>query len=289
MSRWTICASLQEAAYYRTTHHLPLPLYFFLVFVFAWAFWFCANAVTTPAVRWLLLALGVFTPGLVALWMTYRQRGAGGVGSLLARLVQWDIGGRWLAFALLFMATVKVLVALIVRVSTGAWPVFGDEAIPLMFVAAIFSTLVGGQIGEELGWRGFALPRMAASVGLAPASVMLGVIWAVWHAPLFFVTGTDKTGQSFPFFALQVIGSSVALAWLFMKTNGSLFATMLLHAAINNTKDIVPSALPTTGDPWQLRASPAGWSTVAVLWLFAAMFLFDMRRDTTVARVADAG
>ena len=258
-------------------------LYFLLVFAVSWALWFAANAVTEPVVRTVLIYTGVFTPGMIALALTRLHHGSSGVQRLLRRLIKFDVGVRWFAFALFFMAAVKLLVALIVRIETGAWPAFGSEPLPLMFGAAIFSALTGGQIGEELGWRGYALPRMAGPLGLGPASIALGVIWAAWHLPLFFILGGDTVGQSFPFYLAQVVAVSIAIAWVYMKTNGSLSVTMLLHAAINNTKDIVPSAVPGASDPWSLQPSFVGWLTLGVLWLCAAGFLYDMLRDTTVA------
>jgi hypothetical protein len=263
-------------------------LYFAVLFFITWALWFAADAIGMAAPGRVLFYLGVFMPGIIAMVFTYREQGTRGVRAMLARLVKVDVGARWFAFALFFIASVKLLVALIVRIGTGAWPAFGDLPVPLMFGAAIGSTLLGGQVGEELGWRGYALPRLARPMGLGPASILLGVIWAAWHLPLFFILGTDTNGQSFPFYLLQVTAISIALAWLYMKTSGSLLLTMLLHAAVNNTKDIVPSAEPVAGNPWLLHATPVGWLTLSILWLCAAWFLFDMRRDTTVARFAEA-
>ena len=263
-------------------------LYFTLVFAVSWALWFAANAVTGSVVRTVLIYTGVFTPGIIALALTRLRQGPSGVQRLVARLVKFDVGVRWFAFALFFIAAVKLLVAVIVRVVTGAWPVFGTEPIPLMFVAAIGSTLMGGQIGEELGWRGYALPRLARPLGLGAASIVLGVIWAAWHVPLFHILGGDTVGQSFPFYLLQVVAMAIALAWVYMKTNGSLSVTMLLHAAVNNTKDIVPSAVPGASNSWSLHASLVGWLTLAVLWLCAVVFLYDMRRDTSVSGLAEA-
>jgi hypothetical protein len=260
--------------------------YFSLVFTLTWALWFAAAGIEAPVLRGVSFYVGVFAPGIVALALTYWNQGAAGVRAILSRLVRWDVGARWFAFALLFMFSVKLLVALILRVSTGAWPLFGSEPIPLLFAAAIGSTMLGGQIGEELGWRGYALPRLARRFGLAPASLLLGVIWAAWHLPLFFILGGDTVGQSFPFYLLQVTAISVAVAWLYMKTNGSLLLTMLLHAAVNNTKDIVPSALPAPGNPWMLYATPVGWLTLSLLWLCAAFFLVQMRGNRTVAECA---
>jgi membrane protease YdiL (CAAX protease family) len=262
-----------------------MTVYFTVVFLLTWALWLAANMFSTPVLQPLLFYLGVFMPAIVALAMTYRARGAAGVQQLLKKLVKIDVGARWFLFALLFMASVKLFAAIIIRLTTGNWPVFGAEPVPLMFGAAILSTLLGGQVGEELGWRGFALPHLSRSMGLGPASIMLGTIWAAWHLPLFFIFGGDTVGQSFPFYLLQVIAISVAIAWVYMKSNGSLLITMLLHAAVNNTKDIVPSAVPGASNPWLLHASPVGWLTLTILWACAAWFLFDMRRDSTVARL----
>lgn len=170
-------------------------LYFTLVFVVSWAMWLAANAVTSPFARAVLVYAGVFTPGIVALVLTRLHHGSSGAQRLVARLVKLDVGARWFAFALFFMAAVKLLVALIVRVGTGAWPAFGSEPFPLMFVAAVASTLLGGQIGEELGWRGYALPRLARPLGLGPASMVLGVIWAAWHLPLFYISAVTPSAN----------------------------------------------------------------------------------------------
>lgn len=136
--------------------------------------------------------------------------------------------------------------------------------------------MTGGQAGEEIGWRGYALPRLAARFGLARGSIMLGVIWAIWHLPLFFLRQADTFGQSFPVYLLQVTALSVAIAWLYWRTNGSLLLTMLLHAAINNTKDIAPSLVTTGTNPFTLNASPVSWLTLALLWVCAAYFLVRM-------------
>jgi membrane protease YdiL (CAAX protease family) len=145
-----------------------------------------------------------------------------------------------------------------------------------MVGATIFSTVVGGQAGEEIGWRGYVLPRLTSRFGLAQASVLLGVIWATWHLPLFFIPGSDLLNQSFPVYLLQVSALSVVFAWLYWRTEGSLLLTMLLHAAINNTKDIVPSAAQNATHPFTLSASPVAWLTVTLLWITAGYLLVRM-------------
>src|SRR5687768_9952323 len=103
-----------------------LIAYFGIVFTLSWLLWFAADAVSATALSIAAVYLGVFTPGIVALAFRSREHGAAGVRRLLSRLVQWDVGARWFAFALLFVFSIKLLVAVIVRIGTGAWPVFGS-------------------------------------------------------------------------------------------------------------------------------------------------------------------
>lgn len=223
-----------------------------------------------------LILLGTFAPSMVAVALTARATGGAGVRALLSRLFQWKVSARWYLFAVGYMAAIKLTVALIHRVTTGTWPRFGDEPWYLMIAATVFSTVIGGQAGEEIGWRGYALPRLAARFGLVRASIMLGMIWASWHLPLFFLPQADTYGQSFPVYLLQVTALSVAIAWVYWRTNGSLLLTMLMHSAINNTKDIVPSLATTGTNPFTLNASLVSWLTLALLWICAGYFLVRM-------------
>jgi membrane protease YdiL (CAAX protease family) len=194
------------------------------------------------------------------------------------------------------MAAIKLAVALLLRIATGIWPAFGQEPVYIMVIAIVFSTPV--QAGEEIGWRGYALPGLTRQVGLAPASLILGVIWACWHLPFFFISGNDKSGQSFPVYLLSVTALSVAMAWLYWRTNGSLLLTMLMHAAVNDTKDIVPSAVSGAANAFSLSSSRVAWLSVAILWICAAYFLVRMRgvklqdgwqAETDVAEIASTG
>lgn len=256
------------------------PLIRFFLITYA-ATWICfisiarlpAGAVPA-ALRQIMLLLGVFAPSYVALALTARDQGRAGLRELLSRLIRWRVGLRWYLFAAGFMAAIKLSAALVHRVVTGAWPTFGHEAWYVMAIALVFSTPV--QAGEEIGWRGYALPRIAARIGLGPAGVVLGVIWAFWHVPIFFMPGSDTYGQAFPVYLLQVTAISVAMAWLYAHTNGSLLLVMLLHAAVNNTKDIVPSALAGATRVFTLHASLVAWLTVALLWTLGIYFLFRM-------------
>jgi uncharacterized protein len=115
-------------------------------------------------------------------------------------------------------------------------------------------------------------------MGFAWASLVVGVIWAAWHLPMFFMRGGDMVGLSFPVFALMVTALSVSLAWLYRGTGGSLLLAMIMHAAINNTAGIVPSRSPADPDHvFLFVTTPIGWLTTIILWAVAAILFMRLR------------
>ncbi len=254
-----------------------LVKFFVLTYAVIWSCFIPVAAAGIPAYAPLgavLLLLGTFAPSLVALWLTARVEGDSGLRALLSGVVRWRVAAGWYLFALAYIPALKLTVALVHRLATGAWPRFGDE--PWYGILAAIALSTPFQAGEEIGWRGYALPRLATRFGLARASVLLGFIWAAWHLPQFFIPEVDTYGQSFFVYALQVTALSVAMAWLYARTNGSLLLVMLLHSAVNNSKDIVPSALPAANSTFGLSASLVAWLTVTLLWMCAAYFLARM-------------
>ena len=249
-----------------------------MTYAVSWSFFVLPVAMkltTSSAVAQLLAFLGAISPSFVALALTWRVEGTPGVRALLGRIGRTQVAGRWYLFAIGYFAAVKLTVAVVHRLAYGGWPRFGEDLYVIPFAIAISTP---AQAGEEIGWRGYALPRLAARLGLAPASVLLGVIWALWHLPLFFLSGADKFHQSFPMYALQVTAVSVAFAWLWAQTGGSLLLPMLFHASINNTKDIVPAAVAGGTGTFGFAASPVSWIGTAILWTCAAIFIVWMVR-----------
>ena len=257
------------------------PMFFLLTFAVTWSCWIPIITVPVPdhtLIRAVLLFVGIFAPSLVALSLTTWIEGEAGVRTLLGRMFQWEVGARWYLFAVGYTLSIKLLVTLLYRTATGAWPHFGTVPLYIIPFAILISTPV--QSGEEIGWRGYALPRMASRLGLGWASIILGVIWAAWHLPLFFLPGSDTYHQSFIVYATQVTALSVAMAWLWERTGRSLLLTMLMHAAVNNTQEIIPSAVPGGTKTFGLSASPLSWLAAAMLWICAAYFLVHMRGNT---------
>lgn len=254
-----------------------LIVFFLLTYALTWACWIPVVAFFTSRPTSLVYGfwlLGTFAPSLVALALTTHKEGVAGTSALLGRIFRWRFAARWYVFAISYIALIKLSVALLHRLATGAWPGFGHEGPLIMLVAILLSTPV--QAGEEIGWRGYALPRLAQCMGYSRAALLLGMLWACWHLPQFFFTAADTYKQSFPIWSLEVVALSVAMVWLYIHTDGSLLMMMLMHSSVNNTKDIVPSAVSNPAGAFSLHASLVIYMTVVLMWIAATYFLLRM-------------
>jgi membrane protease YdiL (CAAX protease family) len=260
-----------------------LLCFFVVTFAVSWGCYLTAAMVqraglATPALRVLATALmyvGTFAPAFVALSMSVRRGKVDAATTLLGRAFRGNVSVRWYLMAIGYFPALKLAATAIHRGVVGTWPLFGGT--PWYIVAAAVAVSTPVQAGEELGWRGYALPRLAARFGLARASLLLGVIWAAWHLPLFLIPGVDNYGQSFTLFLIAVTALSVAMAWLYIRTNGSLLLVMLMHSVVDQTFLVIPSGNPSTTNPFALSATLVGWLTVVLLWVGAAYLLVRMR------------
>jgi len=254
--------------------------FFAMTYLLTWSCWVPAVAIYKsaqahpPAAAGALVLIGTFGPAIVALALIAYSGGRAGLTALLSHLLPSSAGPWWYVFAIMYMPAVKAAVALSHRFATGRWPVFGHEGPLVIAVAILASTPV--QAGEEIGWRGYALPRLAARFGLGRASILVGIVWGVWHLPLFFLPGADKYGQPFPVYVLGVTAFSVAIAWLYGHTQGCLLLTMLMHSASNQTIGIISDILQPGQKPVALGASLSFLLTIAWMWVAAAYFLLRM-------------
>lgn len=132
------------------------------------------------------------------------------------------------------------------------------------------------------------LQRLAERMGFAWASLVVGLIWAAWHLPMFFMRGGDMVGLSFPVFVLMVTALSVSMAWLYWGTSGSLLLTMIMHASINNTAGIVPSRAPADPDHvFLFVTTPIGWLTIIIFWAVAAILLMLLKTSCLSRKQVD--
>jgi len=184
--------------------------------------------------------LGAYGPLLAALIVTGITGGAAGLRELGARMIKWRVGIVWILIALFSPALLFVLSTVILRLTGAPWPDFSQfgrsEDFPTFGLIAnwIVWTLTLG-IGEETGWRGFALPRLQKNHSALTATLILTVFWALWHVPAFFYRpqylGLGVVG-TIGFFLLMIPGA-IFLTWLYNSTRGSILMVALWHGAWN--------------------------------------------------------
>jgi hypothetical protein len=185
--------------------------------------------------------LGAISSSLAAIILVVVEGRKGGLRELLGRFLIWRVGIQWWAFALLF-TIIPSVAALYLFNLLGGPPVDWSGLPPLYTVVPTFIILtVAAGIGEEFGWRGFLLPRLQTRHNALISSLIVGVIWAIWHIPLFFIKGTGQydiqsQGGLLPAilgYSIFVIFSSIQFTWVFNNTKGSVLLAAVMHGATN--------------------------------------------------------
>jgi membrane protease YdiL (CAAX protease family) len=225
----------------------PLLGFFALTFAWSWACWALSPAIK-PQLPWLatlLMFAGSFGPSLAAIAVVASTRRVEGLRAWLSRCLKWRIGWGWWICALLLPLAVMLLAAGLHVALGGAIATSPASGHLLMTVVNLpLVLLLGGPMGEEFGWRGYALPALQDRLGWRAASLGLGLVWGVWHLPLFFIDGTAQAHIPLALFLLSVVAMSVVFGWLVNHTVGSVVAALVFHTAINFWPSVVP-VLPT--------------------------------------------
>src|SRR6266566_3026070 len=186
----------------------PLIAYFLLAYAMAWVLWlpFVLSRgggvgvlpLSTPAdasgLAYLLVFVGALGPALAAIIVSAASSGWPGVKSLLRRMVLVKVGIRWYLVALLLPLVAYVLPLLLLGGSALVsilLSVQGAIILLLYLLLSIAGMVIAAPLGEELGWRGFALPRLQEQYGPLRGSLLLGLLWGLWHLPLF-LTAWEK-------------------------------------------------------------------------------------------------
>jgi uncharacterized protein len=186
-----------------------------------------------PSYKWSLdWFLNAFSPTISALILAWILGGGNELKRLLSGFTRWNVGLRWY-FAAAFLFLGPLAFALIY--GALGYPIPGIQ--PGMTLSMIFAQLLfnlfSGPLAEEAGWRGFALPRLQARYNALTSGLILGVIWCLWHLPLFFLPGSSQQGIPFPIYLLLVVTLSIYFTWLYNNTRGSLIITVLAHFSFN--------------------------------------------------------
>jgi membrane protease YdiL (CAAX protease family) len=254
----------------------PLFFFFLMAYTFSWI-------LLIPSVlsAWGILpgdftvtfVLHTFGPALAAIIMTSIIEGKAGLLRMRQRIGQWRAGWQWYLFILV---GVPVLMLLGIMIQPGALASFQGLthalllSYPLAFVAVWFG---GGPLGEEIGWRGFALPRMQPRYGPLRGTLLLGVLWCFWHL-LEFLMPTQGGGpgtslatflRNFSMFFLMVVALAIIFTWLFNHTQGSIFISITAHASVNTPQVVLIPLFPAVDYTNLILAGLIGFGMLALL------------------------
>ncbi len=224
--------------------------YFALTYAMSWLCWGSMivfglpggsvhpDAPPPPAGALLLLALGMLAPTIAGVLMTWRTGGRAGLRGLWQRCTQFSLG--WRPYLVIFLvplliAAVRIAVQALRGGAIGPSPLLVQ---PISLVGFTIQIIIFGPLSEEPGWRGFALDRLLARWGFLGGSLVLGLLHACWHLPVFFVPGTIQqlAGNFLPefaVFALGVAGGAVITTWVYLNSRRSVWSAILLHATSN--------------------------------------------------------
>ena len=189
-----------------------------------------------------LPTLGTFAPLWAALVVSSRPLGGPGVGALLRQILRWKVAWQW--YALVLAGPVLLFsLALAAALLAGASPpsIGLDE---LAGAAAIFVAALIFVTGEEYGWRGYLQPALQARWPALVAALLVGGVWAAWHAPLFLDPEAIQSGVPPLAFLALGVGLAVLMAWIYNSTGDGLPLVILAHAAMNASLGAIALALP---------------------------------------------
>ncbi len=204
----------------------------FLLFTLAitWILWWILALLTafglsfSSPVGMMLFILGGSGPTAAAYLAVLKTPESGSVRQFNRRVLKARVSWRYYLFAAAAPPAAGTAALLI----TGS---SADQISPHLFVPLLLSSVLLGGL-EEFGWRGVLQEEMQRFIAPGVLSLIIGCIWALWHLPLFFISGTSHAGSSFALFTLSAVGYSGMLTWLYRRT-GSILLCVLFHASIN--------------------------------------------------------
>ena len=208
-------------------HRSQLGAFFLLAFGISWVAW-VAGGVLFSGLPGPLVILGGFGPAFAAMAVSFLG-GAGDFRELIRRIAHWRVPASVYLYALVVPPGLYLVAA-------GALHLLADFRFPAAAPSLLaypgvllYAAVLGGGQGE-IGWRGFALPRLQAAMAPLDAGLLLGFLWALWYLPLFFLPGAPGAGTPLLPHVATIVGLSVIMTWLHNVSGGSALVAVLFHA-----------------------------------------------------------
>jgi uncharacterized protein len=256
---------------------LAITTFFVLTFAWSWLIGFIAidTKQSAPVFSMVLTTASGFGPSIAAIFTVLFFSGRTGLMTWLKKSLSWRAGWRWYALAFL-MPPLLMLLAQAIHWAMGGTiptsPAVGHIPLAIANFGLVF--LIGGPLGEEFGWRSYAVPALGSKMGWRTASLIIGVIWGLWHLPWFFTAGTAQSQMPFLVFMLNILAGAVLFSWLFLQSKGSVIPALVAHTSLNawaGILSIVPSA--DTSRPY---AVVTGLIAILAIWL---LLRSDLKSD----------
>lgn len=216
----------------------PVRRFLALAFGFSWVCWGAALWLVDGTSDAVLRVAGTFGPSVAAVVVFSRRGGKAAVLGALRSLVRLRGNLRTVVVAAAAPPLLSGMGIAVDRALGGVgsidWPPWWGLLIVIAYVAVL-----GGPLGEELGWRGYLLPTLEGRVGTVLATTVVGLVWWLWHLPLFFLDGTIQTVVPLWIFFWQILVTSMFYTLLVHRTPGSLVAPLVFHTSFNSSVGIL--------------------------------------------------
>ena len=249
----------------------PLISFFVMALLFSWI-------AVTPLILNHALPVEPFQilgalagPTLSAVIVIALTEGRAGLGSFFKRYLQWRAGIVWwliVLFGILMALNVVATFILGLSILTEFFKNFG-LILPTYLITVVAGVILG-PLWEEPGWRGFALPRLQEQYGPIVGSLLLGVIWALWHAP-GYLGGWMASGV--PALLVYSVGFSILATWVYNNTRGSILLMILLHSSSNAAISVGARVLPTNLSAGMHAFVFSGWIPALMSGIVAILIL----------------
>ena len=265
-----------------TISKYPLIAFFIMAFLFSWIG--VLPLLLNPALPVEpFQILGAFAgPTLSALIITAVLEGRKGIAVFFKRYIQWRVGLVWWLIALFgILLSLNTVATLFVGISV--WREF-FQSLLIILPTYLLTLLVGvilGPLWEEPGWRGFALPRLQEQFGPMMGTLILGILWALWHLPGYL--GGWMTVGIFPLF-ISSLAFSIVATWVYNNTQGSILLMILLHSSSNAAISIGSMVLPQNLSGSMNSFVFSGWIPAITYLIMATIILIATRGKLSYER-----
>jgi len=256
--------------------------FFLLTFAYSWIIWIPSVLdgiglelpFNVAGYSMVVVIIGAFAPLLAAFTLVARNEGREGVKSFFRKALDFQIKPIYLILALVLPLFIHLIshylaLALGLDVAQTLFPSEISVAPAILAIPYFVLMLVIGGGQEEFGWRGYVQEPLQERIGVIPASLVIGVIWGVWHLPLWFMAGDFHSAYSFLAFVMMTTSISLMYTWLYNSSGKKLIVVMFFHAMNNTAETLLPFLHGIEG-----KTESAYWVYAAVNVFFGLIFAF---------------